>query len=77
VRNLVDEILTEGAPEYFGIGELHYATEDDMRYGLSDPTRDGSDRLRYRTMGRTCVATLFKRMSAEGLRTVFRRTRRW
>ena len=34
VRNLVEEILSEGAPEYFGIGELHYATEDDMRYGL-------------------------------------------
>jgi hypothetical protein len=34
VRNLVEEILTEGAPEYFGIGELHYPTEDDMRYGL-------------------------------------------
>ena len=34
VRNLVEEILTEGAPEYFGVGELHYATEDHMRYGL-------------------------------------------
>jgi len=25
---------SHGAPEYFGIGELHYPTEDDMRYGL-------------------------------------------
>lgn len=34
VRNLVEEVLTEGAPAYTGIGELHFATADDMRYRL-------------------------------------------
>ena len=34
VRNLVEEVLTEGAPPYPAIGELHFATADDMRYGL-------------------------------------------
>jgi hypothetical protein len=33
VRNLVEEVLTDGAPAYHGIGELHFATADDMRYG--------------------------------------------
>jgi hypothetical protein len=34
VRNLVEEVLTEGAPAYQGIGELHFASADDMRYGM-------------------------------------------
>lgn len=34
VRNLVEEVLTEGAPPYPAIGELHFASADDMRYGL-------------------------------------------
>jgi len=34
VRNLVEEVLTENAPAYPGIGELHFAGADDMRYGL-------------------------------------------
>ena len=33
VRNLVEEVLTPGAPAYPGIGELHFATADDMKYG--------------------------------------------
>ncbi|HEV3114364.1 MAG TPA: EthD domain-containing protein [Candidatus Binataceae bacterium] len=33
VRNLVEETLTQGAPAYTGIGELHFASADDMRYG--------------------------------------------
>jgi hypothetical protein len=32
VRNLVEEVLTPGAPAYQGIGELHFASADDMRY---------------------------------------------
>ncbi len=34
VRNLVEEVLTEAAPAYPGIGELHFASADDMRHGL-------------------------------------------
>jgi hypothetical protein len=34
VRNLVEEVLTAGAPAYTGIGELHFASADDMRYRL-------------------------------------------
>jgi hypothetical protein len=34
VRNLVEEVLTEGAPAYQGIGELHFAAAADMRYGM-------------------------------------------
>jgi hypothetical protein len=33
VRNLVEEALDDGAPPYTGIGELHFASDDDMRYG--------------------------------------------
>jgi EthD domain len=33
VRNLVEEVLTDGVPPYPGIGELHFASSDDMRYG--------------------------------------------
>jgi EthD domain len=34
VRNLVEEVVTDGAPYYPGIGELHFNSDDDMRYGL-------------------------------------------
>jgi hypothetical protein len=34
VRNLVEEVLAEAAPAYTGIGELHFASLDDMRYRL-------------------------------------------
>ncbi len=34
VRNLVEEVLTAGAPAYPGIGELHFASAEDMRCGL-------------------------------------------
>jgi hypothetical protein len=33
VRNLAEEVLTRSAPAYTGIGELHFASADDMRYG--------------------------------------------
>jgi EthD domain len=34
VRNLVEETLSAGAPAYTGIGELHFASTEDMRYRL-------------------------------------------